>query len=381
MPHFIARSENIKLPLQEDDFTFLEEFVDAKFPSQSLILVTHQKQTFFIKKSQHQLGFLFKGEKNTKPTLVGYLKSALLKLSKHCEVISHNLSNNTPRQVSKNPFLLNASEVLNHFDKNFSLEIGFGSGRNLLNLAKQNPKSKFLGVEIHTPSIQQVLRQIELLKLDNLFITSMDARILTSILPSNSCEKIYLHFPVPWNKKPHRRVLTKDFLTQALRILIQKHHLHLRTDDETYFQDALALGLQSTQAHLIVNKNFSQEVISKYEARWIKQEKNIYDIEFQSLTNDEPLHLSYDFSFPAAKTFEIPTKTIERDFFIHLNARFFSKNSILLSISFGDFNWPNTKFIIIDKKTKHTNFLIEKPLAIPANIKAHKKLVAYLEDE
>ncbi|WP_104697293.1 MULTISPECIES: tRNA (guanosine(46)-N7)-methyltransferase TrmB [unclassified Helicobacter] len=380
MPHFIAKNENIKLPLQEDGFSFVEMFVDEKYPSQILILTTYQNQTFFIKRSKHSLGFLFKGEKNTKPSLVGHLKNALLTLSKYCEVISHNLSNNTPRQISKNSFLLGANEVLDHFHKNFALEIGFGSGRHLLNLAKQNPQTKFLGVEIHTPSIQQVLRQIELLEIKNLFITNTDARILTSILPSNSCEKIYLHFPVPWNKKPHRRVLTKNFLIQALRVLAPKHTLHLRTDDEIYFQDALSLGLESPQAHLTINKNLGQEIVSKYEARWLKKEKNIYDVEFQSLINDDPLCLSYDFSFPASQTFDLPTKTLEKDFFIHLNARLFSKNSILLNISFGDFNWPNTKFIIIDKTTKHTSFLGEKPLAIPANIKAHKKLVAYLEN-
>lgn len=380
MPHFIAKKENIKFPLKEEDFIFHDYFIDEKYPHQGLILVTHGKDLFFIRKNKHPLGFLFKVEKNTRPTLIGHMKDALSILSKHCEVISHNLSRNTLRQKTSSPFLLNPNDILIQCNRPFILEIGFGSGRHLLNLAKKNPHFLCLGIEIHTPSIQQILRQIKILNLKNLFISNLDARILTQILPSNLCEKIFIHFPVPWNKKPHRRVLTKDFLTQALRILAPNKILHLRTDDEIYFQDALSLALSTHRSSFNINKNITQEVTSKYEARWIRQQKNIYDLEFKSLSLNQEISSNYDFSFPYCKDFNLPEKIIEEDFFIHLNARFFSKDSILLSVSFGDFNWPNTKFIQIDHQNHSIKFLGQPPLAVPANIKAHKKLITYLEN-
>lgn len=381
MPHFIAKKENINFPLQEGDFIFHNYFIDEKYPSQGLISVTRGKDLFFLRKNKHPLGFLFKAEKNTRPSLTGHLKDALSILSKHCEIISHNLSKNTPKQTTNSPFLLNPADILTQCNQPFMLEIGFGSGRHLLNLARKNPQLLCLGIEIHTPSIQQVLRQIEILNLKNLFISNLDARILTQILPSNLCEKIFIHFPVPWNKKPHRRVLTKDFLTQALRILAPNKTLHLRTDDEIYFQDALSLALNTHQSSFSINKNITQEIISKYEARWIKQQKNIYDLEFKSLHFDQEISSNYDFSFPYSKEFNFPERIIEKDFFIHLNARFFSKDSILLSISFGDFNWPNTRFIQIDHQNHLIKFLGQPPLAIPANIKAHKRLITYLENQ
>ena len=379
MPHFIAKDSALKFPFSEGDFTFCEEFIDEKYPTQSLILTRYKNQVFFIKKTPRAHGILFKAEKNSRPSLTGILKDALFCLAKSHTLITHNLSHNTPKQMSKSPYLLDAHEVLGLRLEDFVLEIGFGSGRHLLDLARKNPQTLFLGIEIHTPSIEQVLRQIELLGLSNLYITRLDARILATILPSNSCKQIYLHFPVPWNKKPHRRVLSPTFLTHAMRILAPQATLHLRTDDEEYFTDALTLALSTLHASFSVNKNLSQEVISKYEARWLKQEKNIYDLHFKSLESSPKLELNHDFTLPYfPHTPAIPQKTLEKDFFIHLNARFHAKNSIILNISFGDFNWPNTKFILINHQDQTTTFLGEPPLATPANIKAHQRLVHYI---
>ncbi len=380
MPHFIAKEEKIPLPLQVEEFIFCEEFVDTKYPSQSLILTKFHQQVFFIKKSKHPLGFLFKVHKHTRPSLSGMIKDALKILSSFCEVLSHNLSQNTPRQISQSPFLLDSKEILDLKLKNFVLEIGFGSGRHLLNLAQKNQNTQFIGIEIHTPSIEQILRQIKLLELKNLFITRLDARILASILPSNCCEQIHLHFPVPWNKRPHRRVLTQNFLKEALRILKPHSHLHLRTDDAKYFQDSLQLALQEQQASLSVQKNIPQDIISKYEARWLKEQKDIFDLKIQSLQSHPDIHLLYDFKFPySANQMAFPKQTLQKDFFIHLNASFYAKDSIILHVSFGDFHWPNSKFILIDHQHQTTAFLGEAPLATPANIRAHQKIIQYLE--
>lgn len=379
MPHFIATNHNLIFPFTEGDYTFHAEFVHQDFKDQSLIFTTFKHEPFFIIKTTHKNGTLFKAHKATKPNPIGILKDALMLLNKHCDTHSHNLSKNTPKQCILSPYFLKSSDfICKDFDSYF-LEIGFGSGRHILNLAKENPTTPIIGVEIHTPSIEQVLRQIEILGLNNLYITKLDARILTNILKSNSAKGIFLHFPVPWNKKPHRRVLTKEFLHQALRILKPDHILHLRTDDEEYFQDALKLALDEKQCHFKVQKNLTQKVVSKYEARWLRQQKNIYDIYYTSLKIDSTLEFNENFSFPYTYITKIQKqKHIENDFFVHINAIYTNNNCILINVNLGDFNWPTTKFILIDHQKKQTFFVGNPPLPTLCNIKAYQKLKAIL---
>ncbi len=386
MPHFIARSCDYQLPLKEGGIHFTQEFKGEG--GVSLLLAQCEGMEFLIKKTPHKEGWLLKPEKLTRPSSTGILKKALLALGRHCEILWHNLSSISMRQSTQSPYLLDEKALINRFcsqqnikkqnTEKWSLEIGFGSGRHLLDLALKHPQELFLGIEIHTPSLEQVHRQIQILGLQNLFLTKLDARLLVSFLHSNDVDAIYLHFPIPWNKKPHRRVLTESFLNEALRVLKKGGFLHWRSDDETYFQEALKMALQMPNLRLEVQKNCQDRVVSKYEARWRKQEKNIYDIKFYSLFDSAPKVLEYDFSIPYFTEIPKNQKLVGEDYFLHIHRSFRSKDSIILSLSFGDFNFPNTSFIILDCVNKKTKFLGSAPLEIKANIKAHRALLQLL---
>ncbi|OBV28887.1 tRNA (guanosine(46)-N7)-methyltransferase TrmB [Helicobacter sp. CLO-3] len=216
------------------------------------------------------------------------------------------------------------SQISQKIDSSVHLEIGFGSGRHILALAQSRPESIIIGLEIHTPSIEQVLRQIELLGLKNLFVLCMDARVLVEILPRGSLERIYIHFPVPWNDSPSKRVFSARFLTHAINALKQNGEVEFRTDDEKYFDDVLQIAqkaesniksslesnaksnikssldssadkatsadssaFQSTPQNTLIKvthaKNIDKSVISKYEARWRRQSKDIFDIHIKKL--------------------------------------------------------------------------------------------------
>ena len=57
----------------------------------------------------------------------------------------------------------------NQFDWNSSfdvvgprvLEIGFGMGDSLVAMAEQNPESRYLGIEVHTPGVGKLLADVE----------------------------------------------------------------------------------------------------------------------------------------------------------------------------------------------------------------------------
>ncbi len=92
------------------------------------------------------------------------------------------------------------------------IEIGFGSGRHLLYQAKINPNALIIGVEIYTPALEQVAKLALDQGIKNVLLIKTDARLLLSIMESNLIDKIFLHFPVPWDKKPHRRVVGLNFI-------------------------------------------------------------------------------------------------------------------------------------------------------------------------
>lgn len=386
MPHFLAQSIDISpLPFCDEKCKVLYEATSIKNPNESLIAIDYDGEEFFVRKIKKSDFFLLKAEKITKPNPVGTLKSALRVLAKKSSLISHNLNNDTLKQTLKSRFFLKAQDVLGKDFREFCIEIGFGSGRHLLKKAQENPNKTYIGIEIHTPSIEQVLRQIDLLGLENVYVLCMDARVFLEILPSNSCEVIYVHFPVPWNKKPHRRVLSDNFVKQAERILKKEGTLELRTDDEEYFRDSLDIALKAENVKIEIGKNISSDIVSKYEARWQRAEKNIFDLKIFSLKESEEKKIEYDFEmgsfdFKSLEKIHQVGKIVKEDFFLHICDVFKKDNDkIILIVSFGDFSWPMNKIIIFEKSRAY--YFGTPPLATYANIKSHLELLKLITEK
>ncbi len=91
----------------------------------------------------------------------------------------------------------------------------------------------------YNPALTQVAKLAKVQNVNNILLIQSDARLLLSVLKSKSVEKIFLHFPVPWDKKPHRRVIGKDFCKECARVLTQNGRFELRTDSFEYFNFTL----------------------------------------------------------------------------------------------------------------------------------------------
>lgn len=123
------------------------------------------------------------------------------------------------------------------------LEIGFGNGDALLNVAEANPSINFLGVEVHAPGVGHALIGIEQRALSNVRIIQHDAmEVLEQMLSPASLARVLLLFPDPWHKKRHhkRRIVQADFLDTVATGLSSNGVLHCATDWEDY-----ALWIQS----------------------------------------------------------------------------------------------------------------------------------------
>lgn len=117
------------------------------------------------------------------------------------------------------------------------LEIGFGRGELLMDLAEARPEQRFLGVEVSRKRAVKVARRIERRGLPNCFVLHAPAQYaLERLLPAASVEECWICCPDPWPKKRHhkRRLIQRPFLDQLARVLAPGALLHVSTDDPGY---------------------------------------------------------------------------------------------------------------------------------------------------
>ena len=165
------------------------------------------------------------------------------------------------------------------------LEIGFGYGENIINLAKKNPKKVIIGCEVYEPGITNLLKNIEKENLKNILIFIKNIFILLNKLEQNSIEKIFILYPDPWPKKKHykRRLITKVFVNKISQILKKKGIIHIFTDSEDYLKKILAEFLSKKKFLWMdkkiekCNKRPNELIKSKYEKKAdIKGNKKYY---------------------------------------------------------------------------------------------------------
>jgi len=360
-----------------------------QFSEDELIAVEHEGESFLLQLKKSGSEWLLKFDKVTRPLKVNLIKQSIADIATELDL--EVLHSNIAIHATKAPLASEYEKRIEDFVdiefpyKSVAIEVGFGSGKHLLYQAQKNPERLFIGIEIHTPSAQQVLKQVELLGIENIWVVNYDARLLLEMIPSNLCHQIFVHFPVPWDKKPQRRVISPSFLEESIRVLDKGGRLELRTDSYNYFWYAMDtfLGENVHKTGVEVRKNEALEITSKYEARWLRQEKDIYDVYVTCLEKSEPRILDFNFSFESVMyKKEILDKIsykpkIFEGFFMHFERLFkIGENAILIKLAFGSFDRPEHKYIYMDEKEAY--YFNTNPVKTITNYKTHLKIMEYL---
>lgn len=395
MPHIVfEKNELLKTPSIKDGVSF--EFIAKSYNFTSTprrdeykIAVKDQDKDFLLSIKPKDDDLMIKSDKVTRLSPVSLIKKALnyyVELN-NSKILFSNTNNLQVKKELKNEYLKDINYFVDDFktDKEIQIEIGFGSGRHLLHQAKSNPNIQFIGLEIHYPSIEQLLKQLEIQNITNVLVVNYDARLFMEFIESNKVGRIFVHFPVPWDKKPHRRIYSNEFVNEALRVLKIGGTLELRTDSRKYFDFCTEVLTNLPKGRITIDINKDLAVSSKYEDRWKKQGKNIYDVVLEAWNEDENINLNYDFSFDFEANFNkiinsIPKKSmIEKNYFVHVEEIYTileKDNSGLIKITMGNFDRPVTKYILIENKK--ISYYQGNPLPTSANIDAHKKLIEIL---
>ena len=384
MPHIKVKKFNTKLIETLDDTVIFRAIVSNS--DDELFAINYKNEEFLLHLKKLDNSYMIKYDKVTRPLKVELLKEAISEIATRLNltILSSNIQNKNPKASISSKYLKRIKDFENiDFSKEkVSIEVGFGSGKHILYQANKNRDKLYIGIEIHTPSAQQLLNQIDIQQLDNIWVVNYDARLLLEMIPSNILDEIFVHFPVPWDKKPHRRVISRSFLDESSRVLKMDGKLELRTDSDRYFWYSLETFLSYPKILVNIKKNEDLGVISKYEARWRQQEKDIYDVTVISKTLSENRDNIYDFNFKNIsfnpKIVDLLPKEaiIEDEFFIHFERTYLIDNNMLLiKCAFGSFDRPEHKYILIATKSRYFS---SNPVSTLTNYKAHKKLQEYL---
>ena len=117
------------------------------------------------------------------------------------------------------------------------VEIGFGRGEFLLELAQRAPEQAFVGVEVSYKRALKMARRLARIGIANIAIVEGRAEdVLRDALADASVACFWLNFPDPWPKKRHarRRFVQADSLAWIARRLVPGGLVRIATDDPDY---------------------------------------------------------------------------------------------------------------------------------------------------
>ena len=122
------------------------------------------------------------------------------------------------------------------------VEIGFGMGDSLLEMASQQAEANFIGIEVHQPGVGKLLHGIAERQLSNLKVIFHDAKdVFEHCFTKQSIDRLQIFFPDPWPKKRHhkRRLVQAQFIESLLDKLKPGAEIHLATDWQEYAEHML----------------------------------------------------------------------------------------------------------------------------------------------
>lgn len=166
------------------------------------------------------------------------------------------------------------------------LEIGCGMGETTAIIAAEHPQNDYLGIEVHTPGVGSLLKEIATRELTNLRVIQHDAvEVVRDMLAPSSLSGMHIFFPDPWPKKRQqkRRLIQPDFVALLASRLAANGYLHCATDWEDYARQMLEVlarepRLRNMAAGFAPRPPYRPR--TKFESRGLRLGHGVWDLVF-----------------------------------------------------------------------------------------------------
>lgn len=169
------------------------------------------------------------------------------------------------------------------------LEIGFGMGDSLLEMARNEPEKDFIGIEVHPPGVGRLINNAAKEGLKNLRVYMADANdVLEDCIPDASIDRLQLYFPDPWHKKKHnkRRIVQAAFVQRLRPKLKLGGIFHMATDWQPYAEHMMeVMNLAEGYTNTLGSNQFAERPnyrpLTKFERRGERLGHGVWDLLFQ----------------------------------------------------------------------------------------------------
>ncbi|GAA4590061.1 tRNA (guanine-N7-)-methyltransferase [Actinoplanes octamycinicus] len=164
------------------------------------------------------------------------------------------------------------------------LEIGFGMGDATAAMAAADPDRDYLGVEVHTPGIGNLLALVGERGLTNVRVAEGDAMQLVHRLAPGALAAVHVFFPDPWPKaRHHKRRLIQPASVALLRDRLRPGGvLHCATDWPDY-AEAMAATLDADPGLRRLPPTPHARPETKFERRGAAAGRPIADLRYERL--------------------------------------------------------------------------------------------------
>jgi tRNA (guanine-N7-)-methyltransferase len=187
------------------------------------------------------------------------------------------------------PYRAQALDLQQLFGRNAPkiLEIGFGMGETTAEIAAAHPHNDYLGIEVHTPGVGSLLKQLRERALTNVRIVQHDAvEVLQNMIAPAVLDGAHVFFPDPWPKKRHhkRRLIQPAFVALITSRLRPGGYIHAATDWQEYAEQMLAVlgaepALENTAAGYAPRPAYRPQ--TKFETRGLRLGHGVWDLVFR----------------------------------------------------------------------------------------------------
>ncbi|KKA45376.1 MULTISPECIES: tRNA (guanosine(46)-N7)-methyltransferase TrmB [Salinivibrio] len=168
------------------------------------------------------------------------------------------------------------------------LEIGFGMGASLVEMAKNAPEKNFVGIEVHTPGVGACLMAAREAGVSNLRVMCHDAvEVFEQMLPKDSLDTVQLFFPDPWHKKRHhkRRIVQLPFAEMVRDKLKVGGVFHMATDWENYAEHMIDVMEAAPHYQNVAQEGLyvprpDDRPLTKFEQRGQRLGHGVWDIKY-----------------------------------------------------------------------------------------------------
>ncbi|HNJ97148.1 MAG TPA: tRNA (guanosine(46)-N7)-methyltransferase TrmB [Ilumatobacteraceae bacterium] len=162
------------------------------------------------------------------------------------------------------------------------LDIGFGGGEGVVQMAAARPHEAILGCEVHTPGVALVLEAVTANDWRHVRVVEDDVLDFLPRLPAASLAGIRLWFPDPWPKKKqqHRRLFRPDVVNRLVNLLVPGATFHVATDIDDYARQVLEVAAAEPRLQGGVVPRPDWRPLTRYEQRGLAAGRTPVDLMF-----------------------------------------------------------------------------------------------------